>query len=146
MKLFAAGADPAELRRCVEDGLCEGAALLGALDSSPEGQARLVALGQVGAGPILVDVAAPGEPAALASLGSRFAARVGAPSAADPDLLRKARALLRAFRAGAALLVGPLRDAGTLFDASVMGAEAALVEPAVLRQLAARRSGAAAGS
>jgi transaldolase len=78
MKLFAAGADPAELQRCVEDGLCQGVALLGdaGSDPSPEGRARLVALGRAEGGPILVDVAAPRDAAALAALGPRFAARI----------------------------------------------------------------------
>jgi hypothetical protein len=71
MKVFAAGADPAELRRCVEDGLCEGVVLLGdATGLSPEGVA---ALGRAGTGPILVEVASAGDAAAL---GPRFAARI----------------------------------------------------------------------
>jgi len=71
MKVFAAGADPAELRRCLEDGLCEGVVVLGGLP--PEALESVVALGAAGAGPVLVEVPAAGDAAAL---GPRFAARV----------------------------------------------------------------------
>jgi transaldolase len=203
MKLFAAGSDPAELRRCAEEGVCDGVAVLGAaaLEASSGEREPLLALGRAGAGPILVEVAAVGEARAigrsLGALGPRFAARIpfaaggaaafaackaagvatnafgcatmdealaaaragaswvslaltgpaeGTTSGADHSAFRKTRALLRTLGLRAELLVGPLRDESVLFDSTVMGAHAALVGPAVLRQIASRRSAAARGS
>jgi hypothetical protein len=206
MKLFAAGPEPAELQRCAEEGLCEGAAVLGggALDPSGEARGRLAALGRACAGPVLVEVALGDEAAlaaaalgrALAQLGPQFAARLpfsagaatfaackaagvktnayacatteealaagragaswvspaltgaapGAASGADYDRLRKTRALLKSFGLGTELLLGPLRDEGAVFDATVMGAGVILASPAVLRAVAARRAPAAQGS
>jgi transaldolase len=90
MRLFVAGPEPDELRRCAEEGLCEGVAVLGteAMDPSPSARARLAALGGAFAGPILIeiagfvdgfvdgsgDVAALGR--ALGELGPHFAARI----------------------------------------------------------------------
>jgi hypothetical protein len=199
MKLFAAGSDPAELRRCAEEGLCDGVAVLGAgaFETSPGAREGLAALGRAGAGPVLVEVGAASEAVGvgreLAALGPRFAVRIpfpagtatfaackaagvatnafgcattdealaaaragaswvslaltgpapGTASDADYDVFRKTRALFRVFGLRAELLVGPLRDESVLFDSTIMRAHAALVGPALLRRIAARRADAA---
>jgi transaldolase len=64
----------------------------------------------------------------------------GVATAADHDLVRKTRALLKALGLRAQLLAGPLRDVSVLFDSTLLGAEIALVSPAILRRIAARGS------
>jgi transaldolase len=81
MKLYAAGAEPAELRRCAQEGLCEGVVVQGALAATNEGRAALADLGQSFAGPILVESGGAVEEAAalgriLTELGPQFAARL----------------------------------------------------------------------
>jgi transaldolase len=90
LRLFGAGREPDELRRCAEegllDGLCEGVAVLGtaAMDPSPSARARLAALGRAFAGPILVEIGGFGDTSgdaadlgrSLGALGPHFAARI----------------------------------------------------------------------
>jgi hypothetical protein len=64
----------------------------------------------------------------------------GLASDADHDAFRKTRGLLKAFDLATQLLVGPLRDANGVLEATLMGAHATLVTPTVLRALAARRA------
>jgi transaldolase len=86
MKFFVAGPEPDELRRCAEEGLCEGVAVLGteAMDPSPSARARLAALGAAFSGPILVEIGvlvdtfddAVALGRSLEALGPHFAARI----------------------------------------------------------------------
>jgi hypothetical protein len=71
---------------------------------------------------------------------ARAGARWVSPAGSDYGLLRKTRGLLRALGLRTELLVGPLRDAGVLFDSTIMGAHVALMSPSSLRALAARRA------
>jgi transaldolase len=63
-------------------------------------------------------------------------------SAAALDLVRKMNALVRADDLTARMLVGPVSTAGALVELALVGAHAAFVSPALLREIAVAREAA----